>query len=53
MRDMDELFAALGRSSFRRGFHLGVKERAYLREKGLPAALEHGRRFLVQPVADS
>ena len=47
----DELFAALGRSSFRRRFRLGVKERRYLEEKGLPRVLAHAREFLADRLA--
>jgi len=35
MRDQDDLFAALQRSSFRSRFALGTKERAYLSAKGM------------------
>lgn len=51
MRDLDELFAALARSKFRSRQRLGVRERAYLREKTLPVVLEHGRRFVTQRLA--
>jgi hypothetical protein len=51
MRDLDELFAALARSKFRRRFRLGAKEAAYLREKTLPAVLEHARQFVVDRLA--
>jgi hypothetical protein len=46
MRDLDDLFAALAKSSFRSRFRLGPKEQAYLGEKTLPVVLEHGRTFL-------
>lgn len=51
MRDLDELFAALARSEFRRRQRLGAKDRAYLAEKGLAAVLEHGRRFILDRLA--
>jgi len=51
MRDMDELFAALERSEFRRRFRLGGKEAAYLREKGLDTVLEHAREFVEKRLA--
>ncbi len=51
MRDLDDLFAALGRSRFRSRFRLGPKERAYLHQKGLPAILEHGRKLLAERLA--
>ena len=41
MRDLDDLFAALAGSRFRRRFALGAKEREYLKEKGLATVLEH------------
>jgi hypothetical protein len=46
MRNVDELFLALARSTFRSRFCLGPKERAYLAEKSLPVVLEHGRKFI-------
>jgi hypothetical protein len=46
MRDIDDLFFALAKSSFRSRFHLGPKERTYLAEKSLPVILEHGRQFI-------
>lgn len=46
MRDLDDLFQALGRSAFRSRFRLGAADAEYLRERGLPAVLEHGRRFV-------
>ena len=48
MRDMDELFAALERSAFRRRFRLREKELIYLREQGVEGVLEHARRFVNQ-----
>ena len=51
MRDMDELFAALERSEFRRRFRLRHKEAAYLRDKGLDTILEHARDFVEKRLA--
>ena len=51
MRDLDDLFSALARSTFRSRFRLGPKERAYLAEKTLPTVLEHGRRFVEERLA--
>lgn len=51
MRDLDQLFEALGRSRFRSRFRLGEKERAYLEQKTLPVILEHGRQFLLDRLA--
>ena len=53
MRDLDGLFAALARSEFRSRFRLGTKETAYLNEKGPKVVLEHGRRFIVERLADA
>ena len=53
MRDPDELFAALARSKFRSRFRLGAKETSYLNEKTLAVVLEHGRRFIVERLADA
>jgi len=46
MRDLDELFAALGRSEFRGRFRLRGREAAYLEEKGLDTVLAHARQFI-------
>ena len=43
----------LGKSKFRSRFRLGAKERAYLDEKTLAVVLEHGRRFVVERLADA
>jgi hypothetical protein len=51
MRELDNLFAALARSKFRRRQRLGPKDRAYLRQKGLPLVLEHARQFLAERLA--
>ena len=51
MRDIDELFAALGRSKFRSRFRLRGVEAAYLEQKGLDAVVEHARDFVVQRLA--
>jgi hypothetical protein len=53
MRDPDELFAALARSTFRSRFRLGAKEASYLSEKTLAVVLEHGRRFVIERLADA
>lgn len=41
-----DILSALASSPFRRRFHLGSKELAYLAEKTLPVMLEHGRQFI-------
>ena len=48
MRDVDELFLALGRSKFRSRFWLKGAEAKYYKEKGLSVILEHGREFIIQ-----
>jgi hypothetical protein len=48
--DPDELFAALGRSRFRRSFALGAKESAYLASnRGL--VLDHARALIASRLA--
>ena len=51
MRDLDSVFAALGRSTFRQRFRLGPREQAYLRDKGLPVVLEHAADFIAARLA--
>jgi len=51
MRDLEEVFAGLGKSDFRRGFRLKGKELAYLREKGLATVLEHAAAFVEKRLA--
>ena len=53
MRDMDELFAGLGRSRFRSRFRLSGKEEEYLKQKGLAKILEHARDFVTTRLADA
>ncbi len=53
MRDMDDLFAGLGKSRFRSRFRLSAKEAAYLNEKGLDVILRHARDFVTKRLADS
>jgi hypothetical protein len=51
MRDLDQIFAALSRSAFRRRFTLSPKDRAYLEDKGLATVLEHARDFVGRRLA--
>src|SRR5262245_48573886 len=51
MRDLDDLFAALGQSDFRRRFRLSEEESAYLNRKTLPVVLQHAREFVLQRLA--
>lgn len=53
MRDLDELFAALGRSEFRSRFRLRGREAAYLQEKGLDMVLAHARQFIESRLASA
>jgi hypothetical protein len=53
MRDMDEVFAALGRSKFRSKFQLSGKEAKYLRDKGLEVILDHARDFVIKRLSDA
>jgi hypothetical protein len=51
MRELEEVFAALSKSAFRRKFHLQDKDIHYLNSKGLPAVIEHARDFVNQRLA--
>ena len=51
MRDLNDLFGALSQSAFRRGFALGIKEREYLKTKGMPVILDHARDFISRRLA--
>jgi hypothetical protein len=46
MRDTDELFAALAKSSFRSRFKLGEKDVRYVKSKGLESIRAHARDFV-------
>lgn len=50
-RNLDELFAALAASQFRRRFRLRGRELEYLRRKGLPIVLEHAAEFIEKRLA--
>jgi hypothetical protein len=49
--DLEKVFAALEKSSFRRGFGLRGKELEYYRDKGLPVVLEHAAAFIEKRLA--
>jgi len=51
MRDLNELFAALAKSSFRSSFHLRGKDVTYLEEKGLELVLTHAEDFIKKRLA--
>ena len=50
-RKLDEVFAALAESPFRRRFRLRGKELEYLRRKGLPVVMEHAADFIEKRLA--
>jgi hypothetical protein len=51
MRDLDDVFAGLARSTFRSRFALRPAEREYLESRGLPVVLEHAARFIAERLA--
>jgi len=51
MRELDELFASLAKSAFRRKFHLQGKDLEYLHNKGLTTVLSHANDFISQRLA--
>ena len=51
MRELDDLFASLAKSCFRRSFSLGLRERTYLTEKGRQTVVDHARAFVAQRLA--
>lgn len=51
MRDVEEVFEALGGSEFRRRFRLGEKDSAYLRDRGLGVVLSHAAEFVENRLA--
>jgi len=53
MRDLDNLFTSLHRSSFRTGFKLNAKDSAYLKEKGISEVLDHAEDFVIKRLAPS
>ncbi|MCP4262862.1 MAG: DUF4186 domain-containing protein [Planctomycetes bacterium] len=53
MRDIEELFAVLGRSKFRSRFKLSGKEVEYFNQRGMATILEHARDFVTKRLADA
>ncbi|HCU83847.1 DUF4186 domain-containing protein [Methylophilus sp. UBA6697] len=51
MRDLESLFQALQRSTFRTSFTLNAKDWVYLQQKGLPVILDHAERFIADRLA--
>jgi predicted Fe-S protein YdhL (DUF1289 family) len=44
--DVTEIFARLGKSSFRRRFHLNALDRNYLERRGIAVVLDHAADFI-------
>jgi hypothetical protein len=53
MREINELFSALGRSKFRSRFKLCGKEAEYFKQKGMVTILEHARDFVTSRLAEA
>jgi hypothetical protein len=51
MRDLDDVFKALERSTFRQRFKLSAKEQTYLQARGMETVLKHGADFIAQRLA--
>ncbi len=51
MRELDELFAALNKSAFRRSFQLRGKDIDYLQDKGLPLVMLHAEDLIHKRLA--
>ena len=51
MRSLDDLFAALGNSPFRRRFHLGAAERGYIEARGLERVLVEAEELIARRLA--
>ncbi len=50
-KHLEKAFARLNSSNFRSGFKLNSKERVYLKEKGLPVVVDHGKDFIEKRLA--
>jgi hypothetical protein len=51
MKDLQEVFAGLSQSPFRRNIRLQQKERQYLHNKGLDEILQHAMDFIEKRLA--
>lgn len=51
IRDLDQVFSGLIRSSFRQRFQLEPRDQAYLRDKGFTTVLAHARDFIGKRLA--
>lgn len=53
MRDIEELFLALGRSEFRSRFCLSGKEADYFKQNGMAIIIEHARDFITRRLVEA
>jgi len=51
MRSIDDIFAGLARSAFRRRFHLRGPDREYIGRKTMPVVLAHAQDFVDKRLA--
>jgi hypothetical protein len=51
MKELDDIFAALAHSPFRRRFHLGARERAYVASRGIDEIVDHAGALIRQRLA--
>lgn len=51
MKELEEVFARLGKSDFRSRIHLEEKEQSYLARKGMSVVLEHAADFIAKRLA--
>jgi Domain of unknown function (DUF4186) len=51
MRDLDELFTQLAKSTFRAGFKLNAQDSQYLQQKGISEVLNHAEDFVAKRLA--
>ncbi len=51
VKSLDEVFAQLAHSAFRRRFRLAARERDYLRARGKETVLMHARAFVAERLA--
>ena len=51
MRNLDELFAVLAKSTFRAGFTLNAHDHHYLQQKGISEVLNHAEDFVAKRLA--
>ena len=51
MRSLDDLFAGLANSPFRRRFHLGIAERQYVASRGLEQVLVEAEELIARRLA--